>query len=134
MLEYLTREHMKPLIEPFGLSEATRVGGLIYLGGQVGMDASHQIVEGGLKAQAAQAFRNIKDVIAVAGGRWQDIVHLTWYLVDDETGRPFMDDALEVAAAREEVLPGIRPPSTAVRVKALLTPEIRVEIQAVAAL
>ena len=134
MVEFLTREHMKPLIEPFGLSEVARAGGLLYLGGQVGMDASHQIVEGGLRAQAAQAFRNIKEIIELAGGRVEDIVHLTWYLVEDETGRPFMDDALEVTAAREEILPGIRPPSTAVRVKALLTPEIRVEIQAIAAL
>jgi enamine deaminase RidA (YjgF/YER057c/UK114 family) len=45
-----------------------------------------------------------------------------------------MDDAMAVTAAREEALPGIKPPSTAVRVRALLTPEILVEIQAVAAL
>jgi enamine deaminase RidA (YjgF/YER057c/UK114 family) len=132
MVDLITRGHMKPLIEPFGLSEASRVGQMLYLGGQVGMDASHLIVDGGLKGQALQAFRNIKEIIELAGGRTDNIVHLTWYLA--ESDRPFMDDALAVTAAREEVLPGIRPPSTAVRVRALLTPEILIEIQAVAAL
>jgi enamine deaminase RidA (YjgF/YER057c/UK114 family) len=132
MVDRVTREHLKPLIEPFGLSEASRVGQMLYLGGQVGRDASHQIVDGGLGAQAVQAFRNIKEVIELAGGRASDIVHLTWYLA--ESDRPFMDDALAVTAAREEVLPGIGAPSTAVRVRALLTPEMLIEIQAIAAL
>jgi enamine deaminase RidA (YjgF/YER057c/UK114 family) len=134
MVDTITREHMRPLIEPFGLSEAAWAGQTLYLGGQVGMDASHQIVEGGLMAQAQQAFRNILEIIELAGGRADDIVHLTWFLAEDGTGRPFMEDALEVTAAREAVLPGLKAPSTAVRVRALLTPEILIEIQAVAAL
>lgn len=133
-IEYVTRPHMKPLLEPYALSEAVRHGGTLTLGGQTGMDASHQIVEGGLKAQARQAFRNIREIIELAGGDVRNIIHLTWYLVEGPAARGFMEDALEVTAARSEVLPGIAPPSTAVRVKALLTPEILIEIQAVAAL
>ena len=45
-----------------------------------------------------------------------------------------MEDALDVTAARDEVFPGLVAASTAVRVKALLTPEILIEIQAVCAL
>jgi len=41
---------------------------------------------------------------------------------------------MEVTAAREEIMPGIKCASTAVRVKALLMPEILIEIQATAAL
>ncbi len=133
-VEYVTRDFMKPLIEPFGLSEAVRAGQVLYLAGQTGMDERHQIVEGGLKAQAAQAFRNIKAVIEAAGGEVENLVHLTWYLADGPAARSFMEDAIEIAAAREEVLPGIRPGSTAVRVKELLTPEILIEIQAICAL
>ena len=131
-VEYVTRPHMKPLIEPYGLSEAVRHGQTLTLAGQTGFDATHQIVEGGLKAQAAQAFRNIKDVIEFAGGDAGGLVHLTWYLAP--SGRSFMEDALDVTAARNEVLPGLAPGSTAVRVKELLTPDILIEIQAVAAL
>jgi enamine deaminase RidA (YjgF/YER057c/UK114 family) len=133
-VEYITREAVKPLLEPFGLTEAARCGQMLHLGGQVGMGPDHQIVAGGLAAQARQAFANIKAVIEAAGGRAEDIVHLTWYLVEGAEGRSFMEDAMEVTAARNEVLPGVTPPSTAVRVKALLTPEILVEVQAVAAM
>jgi enamine deaminase RidA (YjgF/YER057c/UK114 family) len=131
-IENITRPHMKALLEPYGLSEAMQHGNTLTLGGQTGIDEQHQIVEGGLKAQAIQAFRNIKDVIEFAGGDVANIVHLTWYLAP--SARSFMEDAVDVTMARGEVLPGIAPGSTAVRVNALLTPEILVEIQAVVAL
>ena len=59
---------------------------------------------------------------------------MTWYLAEDRTPRSFMEDALEITAARNEVFPGLVTGQTAVRVKALLTPEMLIEIQAVAAL
>jgi 2-iminobutanoate/2-iminopropanoate deaminase len=133
-VEYITRDFMKPLIEPYGLSEAVRVGQMLYIAGQTGLDETHQIVAGGLKAQALQAFRNIKAVVEAAGGEVENLVQLTWYLADGPAARSFMEDAIEITAAKEEVLPGIRPGSTAVRVKELLTPEILIEIQSVCAL
>jgi 2-iminobutanoate/2-iminopropanoate deaminase len=131
-VERMTRPHMKALIEPYGLSEAVRHGQTLTLAGQTGMNKDHQIVEGGLKAQAAQAFRNIREIVEFAGGSADNLVHLTWYVAP--TGRSFMEDALDITTARNEVLPGIAPGSTAVRVQELLTPEILIEIQAVAAL
>jgi enamine deaminase RidA (YjgF/YER057c/UK114 family) len=133
-VEHITRDFMKPLIEPYGLSEAVSANGMLYIAGQTGMDASHQIVQGGLKAQAVQAFRNIGAIVELAGGRVENLVHLTWYLADGPAARSFMEDAVDITLAREEVMPGIKPGSTAVRVKELLTPEILIEIQAVAAL
>jgi enamine deaminase RidA (YjgF/YER057c/UK114 family) len=91
-------------------------------------------VEGGLKAQALQAFRNIREIVEFAGGSIENIVHLTWYLADGTHARSFMEDAVDVTMARAEILPGIAPGSTAVRVKELLTPEILIEIQSVVAL
>ena len=67
-----------------------------------------------------------------AGGRAENLLSLTWYLA--EGSRSFMEDAIDVTTAREEVFPGIVTGSTAVRVRSLLTPEILVEIQAVCAL
>jgi enamine deaminase RidA (YjgF/YER057c/UK114 family) len=127
-----TRASMQPLLEPYGLAEAVRHGDTLTIAGQTGIDASHKIVEGGLKAQALQAFRNIREIIEIAGGSTQNIVHLTWYLAPSE--RSFMEDALDVTAARNEVFPGLVACSTAVRVKELLMPEILVEIQSVVAL
>ncbi len=134
MVQTITRDHMKPLIEPYGLAEAVRAGDLLYIAGQTGLDDHHQIAEGGLRAQATQAFRNIRAIIEFAGGRPENLVHLTWYLADGHAARAFMEDALEVTAARNEVFPGVLAGSTAVRVKELLTSELLVEIQAIAAL
>ena len=131
-VKQFTRASMKPLIEPYGLSEAIRHGDTLTIAGQTGMNAAHQIVEGGLKAQALQAFRNIREIIELAGGSVENIVHLTWYLAPSE--RSFMEDALDVTMARNEVFPGVVAGSTAVRVKELLTPDILIEIQSVVAL
>jgi 2-iminobutanoate/2-iminopropanoate deaminase len=133
-IQRITRPGMKPLLEPYGLCEAVKHGTTLTLAGQTGINAEHQIVEGGLKAQALQAFRNIRDVIELAGGRADNLIHLTWYLAESTPQRSFMEDALDVTAARNEILPGVTAGSTAVRVKALLLPEILIEIQAVAAL
>jgi 2-iminobutanoate/2-iminopropanoate deaminase len=133
-VQTITREHMRPLIEPYGLAEAVRAGDLLFIAGQTGLDEQHQVVDGGLKAQATQAFRNIRAVIELAGGRPENLVHLTWYLADGPAARSFMEDALDVTAARDEVFPGVVAGSTAVRVKELLTPDLLVEIQAIAAL
>lgn len=133
-VQTISREAMKPLIEPYGLAEAVRAGDLLYIAGQTGIDESHQVVAGGLKAQAVQAFRNIKAIIELAGGQAENLVQLTWYLADGPAARSFMEDAIDVTAAKDEVFPGVTTGSTAVRVKELLTPELLVEIQAVAAL
>jgi enamine deaminase RidA (YjgF/YER057c/UK114 family) len=131
MIERLTRPHMRALIEPYGLCEAVRAGGLVTLAGQTGLDESGAMVAGGLGDQARQAFRNLAEVLALAGTGPGNLVSLTWYLA--ETGRDFMTDALEITAAREAVFPGLVCAQTAVRVAALLTPEIQIEITAVAA-
>ncbi|HXQ13753.1 MAG TPA: RidA family protein [Caulobacteraceae bacterium] len=133
-VQTITREAMQPLIAPYGLAEAVRAGDLLFIAGQTGLDETHAVVEGGLRAQAAQAFQNIKAIIALAGGRPENLVQLTWYLAEGPEPRSMMEDALDVTAARNEVFPGLVTASTAVRVKALLTPELLVEIQAVAAL
>jgi enamine deaminase RidA (YjgF/YER057c/UK114 family) len=131
-IERVTRPHMRPLIEPYGLAEAVRHGSTLTIAGQTGMTPDHQIAEGGLKAQALQAFRNIREIIALAGGASENLVHLTWYLAPSD--RSFMEDAIDVTAARNEIFPGLVAGSTAVRVQALLMPEILIEIQGVCAL
>src|SRR5579872_4324754 len=106
VLQRVTRPAMKALIEPFGLCEAVRAGDLLCLAGQTGIDpATHALVEGGLEAQSRQAFRNLAEVVQEAGGEPARIVQLTWYLVERADGRSFMEDALAVTAARDEILP-----------------------------
>src|SRR5690606_41338159 len=50
-------------------SQAVRAGQTVYLSGQIALDpATGQLVDGGIEAQAEQAFRNAKAVIEAAGG------------------------------------------------------------------
>ena len=90
-----------------------------------------RLVAGGLRAQATQA--GLKAVVELAGGTAADLLGLTWYLMDGADGRSFMEDAVEVMAAKEAVMPGVRPATTAGRNwRPFLTPDLEIEIQAVA--
>jgi len=64
-------------------SQAVRAGQTVYLSGQIALDpATGQLVDGGIEAQAEQAFRNAKAVIEAAGGSLSQCVKLTLYLTD----------------------------------------------------
>ena len=63
-------------------SQAIRVGPVVYLSGQIGLDPkTGQMVEG-LEAQAHQVFRNLRAVAAAAGGTLDDIVKVSMLLTD----------------------------------------------------
>lgn len=63
-------------------SQAIRVGSIVYLSGQIGLDPrTGQLVEG-LEAQAHQVFRNLRAVAAAAGGTLDDIVKVSLLMVD----------------------------------------------------
>ena len=64
-------------------SQAVKVGGTIYLSGQIPLvPESMSMVEGDFKAQADQVFKNLTAVCAAAEGNLQDIVKLNIYLTD----------------------------------------------------
>lgn len=63
-------------------SQAVRVGGTVYLSGQIGLDpVSMQLVEG-IEAQVRRVFDNLAAVAAAAGGSLNDIVKLNLFLTD----------------------------------------------------
>jgi len=58
-------------------SQAIRVGSVVYLSGQIGLDPrTGQLVEG-LEAQAHQVFKNLRAVATAAGGTLDDIVKVS---------------------------------------------------------
>jgi len=64
-------------------SQAVRAGNTVYLSGQIPLDpATMELVGPGFTDQAHQAFTNLMQVIAAAGGNSEDIVKLTIYLTD----------------------------------------------------
>lgn len=94
-------------------SQATRAGQTVYFSGQIALDPSTaQLVDGGIEAQARQAFSNLAAVCQAAGGSLDDIVRVGLYLTD-------LGDFAEVNAVMGEVFAEPFPARSTVEVSAL---------------
>jgi reactive intermediate/imine deaminase len=63
-------------------SQAVRVGDIVYMSGQIGLDPTTSILVEGIEAQAHQVFLNMRAVAEAAGASLDDIVKLTLMLTD----------------------------------------------------
>ena len=64
-------------------SQAIQVGNMLFASGQLGIDpATGNFVEGAVKEQTAQAFKNVKAILAEAGLDISDVVKTTVFLAD----------------------------------------------------
>lgn len=64
-------------------SQAIRKGNFLFTSGQLGIDpATGDFVEGGVKEQTIQIFKNIKAILSEAGYTMADIVKTTVFLAD----------------------------------------------------
>jgi reactive intermediate/imine deaminase len=64
-------------------SQAIRAGDLVFLSGQIPLDAATmEVVGGDFEARARQVFDNLKAVAAAAGGDLNQVVKLTIFLTD----------------------------------------------------
>lgn len=63
-------------------SQAVRSGDLLFLSGQIPLNAPGQLVAGGIEAQTRQVMENLAAVLAAAGARFDDVVKTTIYLTD----------------------------------------------------
>jgi len=112
---------------------AENAGKIVHIAGQGGFDADFQLIgPGDLHAQTVQAFRNLRSAIEAVGGRVEDIVSTTMYLVE------MTPEKVEIfSRAMAEALDGRPfPPnaSSMIGVQSLAAEGMLVEISAVAAL
>lgn len=64
-------------------SQAVQVGNMLFASGQLGIDpATGNFVEGAVKEQTVQAFKNVKAILAEAGYDINDVVKTTVFLTD----------------------------------------------------
>ena len=108
---------------------ATRMEGgrLLYISGQVAWDGGGNIVgKGDVRAQARQAFENLRGVLQAAGGDVQNLMKITTYITK-------IEDFPAVAEARSATFSGELPASTLIVVKALFHPDFLIEVEGVAA-
>jgi enamine deaminase RidA (YjgF/YER057c/UK114 family) len=106
-------------------------GRLVFVAGQVAMDADGRVVGAGdVKAQAAQVYRNLAAVLAEAGCTLRDVVKFTTFLVRSEDWVPFAEWR---RAEYPKLFPdGVYPANTGVVVVELARPELRLEVEAIA--
>jgi reactive intermediate/imine deaminase len=102
---------------------------LVYVSGQVPLDAEGQLVgDGDFEAQTRQVFENLTTALEAAGAAWGDVVKLNYFLLD-------VSNLASVRAIRDEFVDTEQPPaSTLVEVSRLFRDDVLIEIDAVAAL
>jgi 2-iminobutanoate/2-iminopropanoate deaminase len=107
-------------------SQAIRVGGLLFLSGQLGIDpATGNFVPGGVKEQAEQALKNIGAVLAEAGLTLENVVKTSVFLAD-------MGDFADVNVVYGQYFSRPYPARSAVAVRSLPKGGL-VEIEVIAA-
>jgi len=110
----------------FPLSQGVQSGNMIYVSGQVAVNPDGQIVgKGDMRAQTRQTLENIKAVLAVAGVTMDDVVKINSFVTD-------ISKASEMMEVRREYFGHQPPASTTVEVKALIYPDLMIEIEVVA--
>ncbi|MDO4440804.1 MAG: Rid family detoxifying hydrolase [Moraxella sp.] len=63
-------------------SQAIKVGNVVYISGQLGLDPVSMTLKDGFKAQAEQAFDNLSAIAKAAGGTLNDTVKFNVSLTD----------------------------------------------------
>ena len=108
------------------LCQAVRAGNTVYLRGQVSTDFEGNLVApGDPRAQAAQAMKNVKQLLEEAGSELSHIVKTTTYITDSSYREP-------VYREMGKWLKGVYPVSTGLVVSGLAQPEWLVEIDVIA--
>ena len=103
----------------------------LFIGGQIGWNADQVFESQDFIGQMEQALCNIVDVLIAAGGKIEDLVRLTWYVVDK---KEYVARQREVGEVYRKVLGRHFPAMTMVVVAGLVEDEALVEIEATAVL
>lgn len=109
-----------------GYSRAVRVGNVIEVAGTTAVDENGQVVgENNPYEQAKYALGKIERALKEAGATLKDVVRTRMFVTDIHQWE-------EIGRAHGEFFREIKPAATMVEVKALISPELLVEIEATA--
>ena len=104
-------------------------GRIVYITGQVAWDEDNAVIGANdVRAQMVQCVENMEKILAVIGGKLEDIVSLTIYFTD-------RDDLPGIREMREKYLSfpdGKAPVSIFIQIAGLVLPEFKVEIVPIA--
>jgi 2-iminobutanoate/2-iminopropanoate deaminase len=122
----LNPEGLPAPVGPYSNVVTSPPGTLVFVAGQVALDADGEIVGAGdVVAQTRRVMENVRVALEAAGATFADVVRVVNYITD-------VDLFAQMAAVRKEYLVEPYPASTLVEVSALLYPELLIEIEAIA--
>ena len=119
------------IAQPSGYTHVveTRGNRTIYISGQIALDRQGNLVgSNDMKAQAEQVFRNLSAALAAVNADFDDVVKVTYFLVDASQMQA-VRDVRDRYFNREQL-----PASTAVEVRQLVSKEFLLEVEAIVVL
>jgi len=109
-----------------GYSRAVRVGAIVEVAGTTAVDENGQVAGANDPYQQTRfILAKIEKALSSAGASMKDVVRTRMFVTDISRWE-------EIARAHGEVFREIKPASTMLEVKALISPELLVEIEATA--
>ena len=110
------------------MAQAVQIGNVLHVAGQVAWDENGDVVgKGDLLVQSRQVFKNIQDVLTLAGATLNDVVKMVMYFTD-------MSNIHAFRQARKEVMPGVACITTGIQVAGLTQPDLLLEVEVMAIL
>jgi len=109
----------------FGYSRAVKIGNLIEVSGTASVDGGKVIGVNNVYEQTKFIIKKIENALIEAGGKLTDVIRTRIYVTD-------ISNQNEVGRAHAEYFKEIKPATSMVEIKALVLPELLVEIEATA--
>jgi enamine deaminase RidA (YjgF/YER057c/UK114 family) len=114
---------------PGSYTHVVRAGHLLFIAGQVGLDATGTVVGPGMKEQLEQVMLNLLAALKSQGADFSHVAKMTTFVTSVPEFR-----SPEVAAVRAKYVGANPPANTLVQIQQLADPVFKVEIEAIAVL